>query len=240
MRIRILLLIAALLCIVGWGQFVFLPPISAPKVPLAASNNPASWLDAEIRILHGQADNLSPEVLKLSLTAYRNARERGMDDKQILTIVDYSKPSSERRLWVVDLKSNKVLFNTWVAHGKNSGESNSTSFSNQAKSKKSSLGVFMTKDTYSGHNGYSLRVQGLESGYNDHALNRDVVFHGADYVSADVAKTRGKLGRSWGCFAVGRTVIQPLINTIKEDTLVVAYYPDKNWLANSSYLHSEI
>lgn len=233
MRMRFLLCTLAFLSIVGWwGPFSFLDDNSSP---LVTSSN---WLDQETKTIGAQAANLRPEVLKLSLTAYRNARQKGLDNKQLLTIVDYSKPSTERRLWVVDVKNNKVLFNTWVAHGKNSGDVNSNSFSNSPSSLKSSLGVFLTSETYDGHHGYSLRVKGLEHGFNDNAYSRTVVFHGAPYANPEVAKQLGRLGRSWGCFAVGPQVIKPLVDTIKHDTLVVAYYPDKHWLKSSTFLNS--
>jgi hypothetical protein len=234
MRMKFLLCTLAFLSIVGWwGPFSFLDDTST-NMPSTSAN----WIDTEAHAINSQATNLSPAVLKLSLKAYRTARQQGLDNKQLLTIVDYTKPSTERRLWVVDMKTNKVLFNTWVAHGKNSGAVNSNSFSNDPRSLKSSLGVFVTSDSYDGHNGYSLRVKGLERGINDNAYSRTVVFHGADYANPDVAKHMGRLGRSWGCFAVGRQVIKPLVDTIKHDTVIVAYYPDKHWLQSSAFLNA--
>ena len=232
MKIRHVLLIISFLSIVGWGPFIFLNNNSNDNILMGTK----SWVDTETRILGPQAGNLNPEVLRLSLTAYSKAKQRGLVAKPYLTIVDYSKPSSERRLWVVDVKHQKVLFNTWVAHGKNSGDVNATSFSNDARSLKSSLGVYVTEDIYSGKHGDSLRIQGLERGFNDHAYDRAIVFHGASYASQNVATTHGRLGRSWGCMAVGENIIHPLINTIKDKTVVVAYYPDRNWLRHSSYL----
>jgi hypothetical protein len=238
MKMKHLLFIFAFLSIAGWwGPFAFLDSLSDDSAALSPVTS-SSWLDQETRTITAQANNLRPEVLKLSLTAYRNARQKGLDSRQLLTIVDYTKPSTERRLWVVDMKSNKVLFNTWVAHGKNSGGVSSNSFSNDSRSLKSSLGVFLTSESYDGHNGYSLRLKGLEHGINDNAYRRTVVFHGADYANPEVAKQLGRLGRSWGCFAVGRQVIKPLVDTIKHDTLVVAYYPDKSWLKSSEFLNA--
>lgn len=194
------------------------------------------WIDEEVAAIHAVASQLDTKVLRVSLTAYQNAKEKGLVQDQVITIVDYSKPSNQRRLWVVNLKTNKVLFNTYVAHGKNSGASATTSFSNSPSSLKSSMGVFLTDETYSGHNGYSLRVKGLEQNVNSNAYNRTIVFHGAAYVSPAIAKARGMLGRSWGCFAVSRDMIAPIINTIKHKTLVIAYYPDKHWLSTSKFL----
>jgi len=218
--------------ITGWGPFSFFSsrPIEEPVGTQA-------WIEKETHLINSQADNLDPDVLKLGLNAYLNARKKGLDRKQLLTIIDYSKPSTERRLWVVDLKRAKVLFNTWVTHGKNSGKVNATSFSNQPGSLKSSIGVFLTtRETYVGGNGYSLRMQGLERGINDNAYRRDIVFHGAWYAAGNIVKKYGLLGRSWGCPAVSEDTARPLIDTIKDNTLVVAYYPDRNWLRNSSFL----
>lgn len=213
---------------------------STPPKPIVAQNDKSkvnSWIQDETKAITSQADNINPKALQLGLTAYLKASEQGLiDNDQVLTIVDYSKASSERRLWVIDVKNEKVLFNTWVAHGKNSGAATATSFSNQPSSLKSSLGVFVTDEIYQGKHGTSLRMQGLEPGFNDNALKRDVVFHGAAYASGDVAKSRGMLGRSWGCPAVAENIIRPLINTIKHKSLVVAYYPDKTWLKKSTFL----
>lgn len=204
----VLFMISAVLSIAAWK--VFIPsPTSQPAAITTSTENTTSWVNKETKTILAQASNINPSVLKLGLTAYLKARKQGLDDKQVLTIVDYSKPSNERRLWVVDLKNEKVLFNTWVAHGKNSGGATTTSFSNQPSSLKTSLGVFATRETYEGHNGLSLRVQGLEPGFNDNALRRDIVFHGAAYAGEDVAKSRGMLGRSWGCPAVGQRIAKP-------------------------------
>lgn len=195
------------------------------------------WIDKEVMAIAAKAPNLNPTVLKLSLMAYEKARKQGLSDQEIITIVDYSKPSSEKRLWVIDLKNEKVLFNTHVAHGKNSGESKSTNFSNELNSLKSSIGVFVANETYTGGKGYSLRLKGMEPGVNDNVYKRKVIFHGAAYVSEAIAKAQGKIGRSWGCMAVSFNVIKPLIETIKNKTIVFAYYPDKNWLEKSKFLN---
>ncbi len=196
-----------------------------------------TWMSKTIKTIEAQANTLNPEVLKASLTAYLKAEKLGINEKEVLTIVDYTLPSTARRLWVIDMKNMKVLFNTWVAHGTNSGGAKPTSFSNRPSSLKSSLGVFVTEETYSGGKGYSLRIKGLEHNINDNAYNRSIVFHGAWYVSSSFAHARGMMGRSWGCFAVDNKIVKSLINTIKEKSVVVAYYPDKNWLRNSSFIN---
>lgn len=238
-----MLFVGAAIGIAGLGLFLSLSkPASSPTTVIAVAPKVASgtrasdWLAKETRVIGAQASSLSKGAVKAGLTAYQKARKEGLDSKEMLTIIDYSKSSGDRRLMVFDMKNQKVLFNTWVAHGKNSGAAKATSFSNDAQSLKSSLGVFMTSDVYDGKHGESLRVQGLEPGTNDNAYRRAIVFHSAQYVGADVARSRGMVGRSWGCMAVDPATIKPLINTIKGKTLVVAYYPDKKWLSHSSFL----
>jgi hypothetical protein len=233
-KIKYFILVCAFLSIVGWGpsplfSSLFTPSVSVPE-------NAREWVDREIIAIDAQADNIDPEVLKLGLIAYFHAREKGYGHKELLTLIDYSKPSNERRLWVVDMRTNRVLFNTWVSHGKNSGDVLATSFSNDPGSLKSSIGVFLTENSYVGENGYSLRLMGLEQGFNDNALSRSIVVHGAWYSDPEVIKTYGQLGRSWGCPSVMPAAVRPLINTIKDNSLVVVYYPDRNWLKNSTFL----
>lgn len=196
------------------------------------------WLQKQMQIFKSQARNIDEKVLRLSLVAYANAYKQGYASKQLLTVIDYSKPSTVQRLWVFDLKNNKTLFNTWVSHGKNSGGLKPTSFSNGMGSLKSSFGLFLTASPYIGGNGYSLRLRGLERGVNDNAYVRNVVVHGAWYANPDIIKRYGQLGRSWGCPAVSSELARPIINTIKEKTLVFVYYPDRNWLSKSKFLAS--
>lgn len=231
-KIRHIFFIAAFLSITGWGPFSFL---------FNNNNEPygtRQWLDEEIKIIHSQAGNLDTDVLRLGLKAYLKARERGLDHRQLLTIIDYSKPSSERRLWVINVRNSSVLYNTWVSHGKNSGQTYATSFSNQPGSLQSSYGVFLTTDEpYIGDNGYSLRLVGLEPGINDNAYRRAIVVHGAWYANPDVLNEYGQLGRSWGCPAVSNKLAKPLIDTIKQRTVVFAYADKWSWIRNSPYLN---
>lgn len=210
------------------------PPLftsSANNFPLASN----AWLNRETQIIESRA-NIDPQVLHYSLIAYEKARAQGLDNKQLLTVIDYSKPSDEKRLWVFDMRNGRTLFNTWVSHGKNSGAATANSFSNDPGSLKSSLGVFVTdSQPYNGDKGIALRMKGLEPGINNNAYSRDIVFHGAWYVNADTIRKTGAVGRSWGCPAVSTDLAKPLIDTIKDDTLVFAYYPDRSWLAHSRY-----
>lgn len=205
-----------------------------PPTLLPSNINQAAWLNQQLTLFQAQT-NIDKNVLRLSLVAYANAQKRGITKSPLLTVIDYSKPSSEKRLWVLDLNNGKTLFNTWVSHGKNSGGATATSFSNVPGSLKSSIGVFVTDLTYMGGNGYSLRLKGLEQGVNDNAYRRDIVIHGARYVNPDNIKN-GQVGRSWGCPAVRVDLAKPLINTIKNKTVVFAYYPDRKWLTNSQFL----
>jgi hypothetical protein len=187
--------------------------------------------------LQGQAPAAKAEVLGLALDALACAqREGAMAAPGTLTLIDYSIPSTEPRLWVFDLDQRKLLFEELVAHGKNTGDNQATRFSNEVNSLQTSLGLFLTADSYIGRHGYSMRLHGLEPGVNDRAFERAVVMHGAPYVHRDVAKTLGRLGRSWGCPAVRQDVAKPLIDTIKNGNAVFSYYPDQAWLDGSRFL----
>jgi len=228
---------AALLVIVlgSLGLTWPFPPLFSPSAnnyQLASAN----WFSQEMQMIEARSD-INPTVLRLSLIAYEKARQQGLDNKQLLTVIDYTKPSDEKRLWVFDMRTGKTLFNTWVSHGKNSGEAVASSFSNDPGSLKSSLGVFVTDSTpYEGDKGIALRMHGLEPGFNNNAYARSIVFHGAWYVNADNIRKNGEVGRSWGCPAVPTDLAKPLIDTIKDDTLVFAYYPDRNWLEHSRFI----
>lgn len=152
-------------------------------------------------------------------------------NKDYITIVDLTKPSNEKRLFVINLKKNEIIFEDLVAHGMKSGDKYATSFSNKDESHKSSLGFYLTGTSYSGSNGYSLKLYGLEEGLNDNAYSRSIVIHGADYVSFEEAKNSGRIGRSWGCLAVRKEINQEIIDTIKKDTVIFQYakeYDDKS------------
>ncbi len=184
------------------------------------------------------ARSLDGTVLRLALNAAACARGTGaVANDGLLTIIDYSKASTEPRLWVLDLEREQVLFEELVAHGRGSGENFATRFSNAEGSHQTSLGLFRTADTYVGSNGYSLRLDGLERGVNDHARDRAIVMHGAPYVSEDHLRTVGRLGRSHGCPALRPAIARTVIDTIKQGSLVFAYYPDKQWLRGSRFLN---
>ena len=182
------------------------------------------------------APDANADALRLALAATQCAVAHGQPPAERLALIDYSRPSTEPRLWVFDLAGSRLLYREWVAHGRNSGDNYANAFSNAPESHESSLGLFRTLDTYEGHNGYSLRLNGLEPGFNDHALDRAIVMHGAPYVNPETATTLGRLGRSFGCPALRPSVTKPLLDTLKNGQYVFSYYPDAKWLASSTLL----
>jgi hypothetical protein len=191
-----------------------------------------------------QTNNLRPEVLELALEAYEQAEAGGHVRRPVLTIIDYELPSYQQRLWVIDMKVGRVLHQEWVAHGmgtpRGSGGTmeEALSFSNDKGTLKSSLGLFITAETYYGRHGYSLKLDGLEEGVNDNARERLIVLHGADYVTEDRAEGR-LVGRSWGCPAVRPGVSRILIDAIKEGSVLWIYYPLDEWLEESEFLDED-
>lgn len=190
---------------------------AAAPAEAATAFDPSTWDTEEL-------GDINPNVFQRALDAAATAVARGLAvNPATLTIIDFSRPSSKKRLWVYDLRTHALLFDELVSHGRGSGAAMATSFSNLAESNKSSLGLFRTAEAYVGKNGYSLRLDGLEPGVNDHARARAIVIHGAWYVSAAIAKAQGFIGRSLGCPAVRPAIARPLIDTIKGGSLVFAY-----------------
>jgi hypothetical protein len=204
---------------------------------LFVSSAPLFAADPLADALIQAAPAADPEVIRLATAATKCAIETGRAPATRLGVIDYSRPSAEPRLWVFDLDRGTLIYQELVAHGRNSGDNFATAFSNEASSLQSSLGLYETLDTYDGDNGYSLRLQGLEPGINDHAYNRAIVMHGAPYVSEGFIHKVGRIGRSWGCPAVRPEIARPLIDSLKGGQYVFSYYPDANWLAKSTYLH---
>lgn len=194
-------------------------------------------------VMKSAYDSLHLNLRGLSVQAYEYAKmgfdkllqEGRLVNDSIISIIDFSLPSNKKRMFVIDLKNYKVLHNTLVAHGQNTGTEWATSFSNQNSSHKSSPGFYITRETYQGKHGLSLRLQGLEAGINDRAYERGIVVHGANYVSESLANARGFIGRSHGCPAVPDQLSGPIINTIKEGTCLFIYHPsyvDKSVVLN--------
>ncbi|CAM4286079.1 murein L,D-transpeptidase catalytic domain family protein [Vreelandella rituensis] len=178
------------------------------------------------------APHANPHVLQLAAKALSCAAPGA----QRLAVIDFSLPSTEERLWVFDLQQQTLLFEELVSHGSGSGDANAEIFSNTPESYQSSIGLFRTMNSYYGRNGYSLRLEGLEPNINDLAYERAIVIHGADYVSDDFIQQTGRLGRSQGCPAVREEITYPLIDSLKDEQYVFAYYPDQEWLETSAFL----
>jgi hypothetical protein len=210
------------------------PSVSAASkttvVPAASALAAGSWHSSSL-------GSVNAKVFGLALSAASCAIRSGVvAEPSTLTVIDYSKPSTEKRLWVFDLRSREMVYEELVAHGQGSGENVPTMFSNDADTHRTSLGLFVTGDTYIGKNGYSLRLDGLDRGFNDHARDRAIVMHGAPYVSEAFARAQGRLGRSWGCPALSEGVAREVIDRVKGGGLVFAYYPNQQWLNGSQYL----
>lgn len=187
------------------------------------------------------AEGLSFETFFMACQGYYQLlAQHSIDRDTILTIIDYSKPSYQERLFVIDTKNMKLLYHSLVAHGKGSGETMAMSFSNQPASHKSSLGFFITADSYMGKHGYSLRIDGIENGINNNALSRAIVFHEAQYVSSDFIKKYGRLGRSFGCPALPVEISRDIINTIKNSSCLFIYAPDEQYFQKSKLVNSKL
>jgi L,D-transpeptidase catalytic domain len=182
---------------------------------------------------------LETEAFELAYKGYSKLLQEGLVNiSNILTIADFSKSSAQKRLFVIDMKHGEILFNTLVAHGRNSGLNYATAFSNKKDSHKSSLGFYLTLDTYTGDNGYSLKLKGLEKGFNDNAYERAIVMHGSDYVNPAFAASNGFLGRSFGCPAVPSKQAKSIINTIKNGSVLFIYHPAEQYVSKSPLLNS--
>ena len=168
--------------------------------------------------------------------AYLGYKKLNNNKNNLLTIIDFNLPSTEKRMYVLDLSKKEVLYVTHVAHGRNSGGNYATSFSNKSGSYQSSLGFYRTAETYNGGNGYSLRLDGLEEGINDLARPRAVVIHGADYCNENFIKSTGRLGRSFGCPALPQELNKPIINTIKDGSLIFIYADKPEYHASTKLL----
>ncbi|HET8622650.1 MAG TPA: murein L,D-transpeptidase catalytic domain family protein [Gemmatimonadales bacterium] len=205
-----------LLCSFG---FVALPLVAAAAAPGTADPSTSERLTAA-----AERNGLRPAVLELALKAHARATAEGKTTSPILTVIDYSRLSREKRLWVLDVSRGVVLEHELVAHGRNTGGDESERFSNRAGSLQSSLGTFITGAIYHGKHGLSLRLEGLDAS-NDQAMARAIVLHGADYVNPGIVSQLGRLGRSQGCPAVSRSAAPRVIRLIKGGTVLFAYHP---------------
>ena len=216
------------LCLCAAGLWLF-------SSPVLASGSPAyqPLLDS----LSRAAPGLNKEALRHAVAAMQCAVNNGAQPAQRLAVIDYSLPSTARRLWIFDLKRQRVLLRDFVAHGRQSGENHATRFSNREGSHQSSLGLFRTAESYQGKHGYSLRMDGLEPGINDRARERAIVIHSAAYVDPALARSQGRIGRSLGCPAVRPEVGRMVVDQLKGGQFMFSWYPDRRWLQSSAYLN---
>ncbi len=215
-------------------------PKKTNTVPTESEKTAVTAAEVYSEINFANVKELNAEIFDKAYRGFMNLKAAGKlpAEAHLLTVCDFSLSSTEKRLWVIDLENKTVLFNSLVAHGKNTGDEFATRFSNTESSLQSSLGFYVTDVTYNGNNGYSLRLHGMDAGYNDAALQRAVVMHGADYVSEDFIRAHKRIGRSWGCPAVPRALAEPIINTIKGKNCLFIYYPDSQYLSASKWLNS--
>jgi hypothetical protein len=222
---------------VVWGMSAFSKPTEKNIIVAAA---PVPALESKAMLY----DNLRLDTLALSrqafeyaLEGYKSLKTAGeLSNDRILSIVDFSLPSSQKRLFIIDIISGKLLFNTFVSHGRNSGAAMATQFSNRPESNQSSLGFYVTGDTYRGEHGYSLKLEGMERGINDNAYMRKIVVHGAPYVNEKVIAQKGFIGRSLGCPAIPDRLKTAVINVIRNGSCLFLYSPDRHYLSHSSVL----
>ena len=196
--------------------------------------------DLYARFKFNKWNKLKYEVFLKAYKGYLVMKSEGMiSNSRYITVMDFELSANQRRMWVLDLEKNKIVVHDLVSHGRNSGEEYARSFSNQPESFKSSLGFYVTGMDYLGKNDYSLRLHGVEEGFNDNAFERGIVMHGADYVNSRYIRCNKRLGRSQGCPAVSQKINKWLINTIEGGSCLFIYYPDKNYLKKSAIINAE-
>jgi hypothetical protein len=196
-----------------------------------ADADPIDPIDA--RTYYSNCDLEGKLEFEIFAFAMEGLEEMEYSNEDIVTIIDFSLPSTEKRLFILDLKKQEILYHTLVAHGKNTGANMATKFSNNKGSNQSSLGLYRTGESYQGKHGYSLRLDGLEKGFNDNARSRAVVMHSASYVSESFIKRHGRLGRSWGCPALPVELSKEIIDLIKGGSCLYIYADDSNYIENS-------
>lgn len=215
--------------------------LMVPVLNLARINEPVSIEASSMNVytaLNLASLQLSKDIFSLAIKGLKKLEAEGkLNNPNIITIADYSQSSSKKRLYVIDLKSGKLLFNTYVAHGRNTGEEFAKSFSNEEGSLKSSLGFYITEHPIVGsHTGYALMINGVEKGINDNAAKRAIIIHSADYATETFIKKHGRLGRSFGCPVLPPDMNKPIIESIKGGTCLFIYHPNNQYISGSSLL----
>ena len=215
---------------------------SSPINKFTTTSSGTSSLEMESSMLYDEMSlgemGLAKKAFAYAYRGYKNLVSRGLVSRQnILSVIDFSQSSRNKRLYIIDIANKSLLINTYVAHGRNSGKEFATSFSNSLSSLKSSLGFYLTRDTYFGEHGLSLRIDGLERGINNNAERRAVVVHGADYLGPNYLNDNPFSGRSWGCPAVPSELSGEIIDMIKDGTVMFIYHPSKQYLSRSRILN---
>ena len=217
------------------AKLFYHPPVDLATKTTAVSTSLVPALRSVYDSLHLNLKGLSQQAFDYAKQGLNILVAEGkLLNDSIISIIDFSQPSNQKRLFIIDLKHYKILFNTLVAHGRNTGREWATSFSNLNASFKSSPGFYITRETYEGKNGFSLKLEGVENGINDNAYERGIVMHGAAYVCDDFVNAQGFIGRSQGCPAVPVQTSRPIINTIKNGTCLFVYHP--SYINRSSIL----
>jgi hypothetical protein len=229
---------ALMLCLTTFHPFV---EEGKDESPIIAGNEKTAVDATELLYQRLSEPALPLAAFISSIEVYRrlSEKEQILNDR-VITIIDFTKPSHQERLFVIDLVGEKVIYKSLVAHGKNSGEDYATCFSNNPNSHQSSLGYYLTGSPYVGRHGYSLLLDGLEKGINDNARKRAVVIHGAAYVSQRYIESNGRLGRSFGCPALPEEIVSEIIDTIQEKSLLFIYSSDRNYCRNTSFFNSSV
>jgi hypothetical protein len=217
--------------------FLLIPAVNNARVTEISS---VEAVNEDIYASVNLADSgLTRDVFDLAIKGLNKLdTEKKLNNASIVTIADYSQSSNKKRLYVIDLKNKKLLFNTYVAHGRNTGDEYAKSFSNVEGSYKSSLGFYITENPIEGsHTGFSLLIDGVEKGFNDHALQRAIIIHAAEYATENFIKKFGRLGRSYGCPSVPPELNKPIIDAIKGGTCLFLYNPNKDYISKSALLN---
>lgn len=223
--------------------FKFVAPVLLISVGFSVSNAAVNCTNADnllaqpniIQEIRNQTPQLSSAALIAGVRAYDNLRIKGDDPQHILTIVNFHRPSNEKRLWVLNMADGGVDYFTYVAQGANTGANIAKHFSNVPGSYESSIGVYLTGNTYNGIAGRSMRLYGLDKGFNNNVFKRDIVMHPAWFVSKSFVEKYGRVGRTYGCFGLSERLAPKIIPLIKNGTVMVAYYPNRKWLDSSLY-----
>ncbi|MEP6949732.1 MAG: murein L,D-transpeptidase catalytic domain family protein [Ginsengibacter sp.] len=217
----------------GFSQASSASPVSDNNGEESPNSNKSAVYDS----LHLNILGLTKQAFDYAIKGFNSLRSMGrLNNDSIISIIDFSLSSGKKRLFVIDIKNYKVLYNTYVAHGRNSGDEYAKEFSNDPESFKSSLGFYVTQDTYRGEHGFSLHLEGEEKGINDNAYSRAIVMHCAPYVNEKYARSKGYIGRSLGCPALPQKIYKPIIEKIKNGSCLFLYSPDTYYLSHSAFL----